>query len=179
MLEVRPDPEMAEQFEILLASSIPADQASIELQADLRLARNLSRMNLSAESQIQDHFRKHLAQKIQAGRPGKREPMFLSPRLRLWLSAGIAALTILLLAANLVALTNLGRSSGWKATEQTRLVPTQVSTSPGNTPTNTRTAALPLHLPVRDLARSPTPGVVRMSPDYPVAVPTPGEKLSR
>ncbi len=179
MLEEKPGPEMAEEFELFLALSIPADQASIELQADLRLAKNLSRMNLSAESRIQDHFRKHLAHKIQAGRPGRRKPMLLSSRLRLWLSAGIAALTILLLAVNLSVLTGPEQPSGWRATQQTRLVPTQLLTSPGDTPTNTRTAGLTPPLFVHGPSQSPTPGVARMTPDYPVVVPTPNAKPPR
>jgi hypothetical protein len=176
MLEEKPDPEMAEEFEFFLALSIPANQASTELRADLRLARNLSRMNLGAESRMQDQFRKHLAQKIQAGRPGIRKPLLLSSRLRLWLSAGIAALTILLLAVNLSVITGLEQPSGWRATAQTRLAPTQVLTSPGDTPTNTRTAGLTPPLFMHDLSQSPTPGVARITPDFPMAVPTPGAK---
>ncbi len=177
MLEERSKGDQAEQLERFLAFSTPADQAPAELQADLRLAGNLLRMNLSAESQIQEPLRMRLAQKIQRTRPGKRVPLPRYPHAPIWLGVGIAALVILFITGNLLAFSSQGRLSGWRAAQQTRLAPTQVLTRAGNTPTNTRTVGLPLHLPVQTQFQSPTPGTTQVTPNLPLAVPTPGAKL--
>ncbi len=176
MLEERYETGLAEQLECFLTLSVPPDQAPVELQADLRLAGQLKRLDLSADSQIQERLRAHLAQKIQGVRPVKSKAQHLAARPRLWLGAALAVLMILFLSINGPARTALERLFGWMTAGPANQTPSLVLTRVDNTPTYTRTAGLPMHLPENDLVQSPTPGTLQTTPGYPVAVPTPGAR---
>ncbi len=173
MLEESYETGLAEQFERCLTLSVPPDQALVELRADLRLAGQLKGLNLSAESQIRERLREHLAQKIQGVRPVKSRAQHLAARPRLWLGAAMAILIILFLSINAPARTALEQLFGWMSAGQASPTPNLVLTLMDNTPTYTRTAGLPMHLPENGLVQSPTPGTLQTTPSHPVAVPTP------
>ncbi len=131
---------------------------------------------MSAESQIQERMRAHLAQKIRGVRPGKSSAQHLAARPRLWLGAAMAILMILFLSINAPARAALERLFGWMTTERASPTPSLVLTLADNTPTYARTAGLPMHLPENDLVQSPTPGTLQTAPSHPAAVPTPGAR---
>jgi hypothetical protein len=174
MLEKSSENGLAEQFECFLALSSPPAQAPVEIREDLRLAGQLRGMNLSAESQIQDRLRARLAQKVQAACPVKSTAQHSTALPRLWLGAAIAIVMILFLATNAPARVTLGRLFGWMTAVQTNPTPNLVLTLADTTPTNTRTAGLPMHLPENGPLQSPTPGILETAPSHPIAVPTPG-----
>ncbi len=176
MLEESHETKLAEQFERFLTLSVPPEQASVELRADMRLAGQLKGLNLSAESQVQERLRAHLAQKIQGVRPVKSRAQHRDARPRLWLGAVVAVLMILFLTISTPARAELVRLFGWITAGQSSPTPSLVLTMVDNTPTYTRTAGLPLHLPENGLVQSPTPGTLQTTPSHPAAVPTPGAR---
>jgi hypothetical protein len=100
MLEERSEARLAEQFGHLLSSSAPVKGAPQELYRELGLAERLRRLDLSGESQVRDHLRRKLAQKLQAGRPGQTGMRHPSARSALWMGATMAFLFVLLLCSN-------------------------------------------------------------------------------
>jgi hypothetical protein len=178
MLEEGYETGLAEQFERFLTLSFPPDQALAELRADLRLASQLKGLDLSAESQVRERLRAHLAQKIQGVRLVKSRAQHLTAHPRLWLGVAMTVLVILFLSINAPAHAVLERLFGWMTAGQASPTPSLVLTLADNTPTyTTRTAFLPMRLPENDLVQSPTPGTLLTSPSHPVAIPTPGVRL--
>jgi hypothetical protein len=86
----------------------------------------------------------------------------------------MAGLLILFLVTNTPARAALGRLFDWMDVDRANPAPTQILTLAGNTPTHTRIAELPRHLPEYGLPQYPTPGFSQAGPDRPSIIPTPG-----